>query len=82
MRKEKVEDYLRIKRPISGIVEDKNGVNFEGLGGVGTIYWCRQRTGRGMVVVGEDLIEGPDLGIGHQNIAWCDDVLEAISRRC
>jgi hypothetical protein len=39
---------------------------------------ARKRSVGGVVVVGKDLVEGPDRGIGSDNIARCHDIGESV----
>lgn len=38
-----------------------------------------KRFGEGRVVGVEDGGEGPDFRVGGEDVAWCDDILEAIA---
>ena len=56
---------MRIEGPVAGVVEDEDGVDFEGFLEVGEIDRAGEWACGGFVVVGEDLVEGPDAGVFH-----------------
>ena len=73
-----IENDLRIQRPVTRVVENEDRVDLEGVGRIVVVYRARERTGGFVVVVGEDLVEGPDGGIFHENITWCHDIRKAV----
>ena len=81
LRKEQVEDDLRIECPITWIVEHKYSVESEGLGGVRKLHGTRERSSGLLVIVGENLVEGPNGRVLHEDVARCYDVLKAVPGR-
>lgn len=77
-RKEQVEDDLRIQGPVSRIIEYKDRVNLERFVEVREIHGARKWPGRLLIVIGEDLIEGPDSGVFHKDITRRNNVFEAV----
>jgi hypothetical protein len=82
---EDVENQLNVERPVAWVVEDEDGVDFDvgwvggGIGiGIGIGVGVGERSGKGGVVVLEDVGEGPDGRVGGEDVAGHEDVLEAV----
>lgn len=78
---EQVGDELDVEGPVARVVEDEDGVDFEGGGKIlaGGVDWA----GEGAVLVGgvdgvEERVEGVDGGVGGEDVGGGDDVAEAV----
>lgn len=69
---------MAIKRPVAGVIENKYSIDFEGLGGVGRVYWAWDWPSILVIVIREDLVERPDRRECLEDITWRYDVLETI----
>ena len=83
VRQEQVEDESRVESPVSGIVEDEDGVDFQAVGqggrAVGVVDGFAEPTGMLGVVGSEIACEGPDGRAGVDDVGGRDDVHEAVS---
>lgn len=82
MGEECVEDDGCVQAPVSRVVVDEYGVDFEARGQVvGDVrgYGVGERFGEGGVVVAKDFGERPNVGICGEDVPRCDHALEAIS---
>lgn len=75
----KVKDDSSVERPVTGIAVDEDGVNLQRLRRVAGVDGSRERFGELLVVVREDVGEGPHVRMRGDDIARRDNVLEAIS---
>ena len=69
---------MAVESPVAGVVEDEDGVEFEGLGNIDEINRSGEGSDGVVVVVAEDLVEGPDGRVGNEYISRSNDVLEPI----
>ena len=81
LREQQVEDNLRVESPVTGVVEHEYSIESKGLGGVGEIDGTGERSSGLVIVVRKDLVERPDGGVFHEDVAWSYNSFEAVPRR-
>lgn len=79
MGEENVKDKLCVESPISRVIEDENGVNFETSGGIFRVDRAGEWPCMTSIVVEEVLSERPDNGMLRYNISRDYNVAKPIS---
>ena len=84
LREEQVCDELDVERPVARVVEDEHGVDLERFfqlhAAVGPVDGLGKRLGRGGVSLLEEVLEWVDVGLADEDVGWCHDIAEAVSR--
>lgn len=78
LAQQQIEYDGRVQTPVPRIVVDEDGIDLEALRGVSGDDWFGKGLCKSGVVVLEDGRKRPDLRVGGDDVARCDDALEAV----
>lgn len=83
VREQKIRDELDVDGPITWVVEDEDGVDFQTVlqagRSFGLIEWLWEREDFLFGIVLAQRVKGKDLGVCRENIGWGDDRGEAVA---